>query len=332
VPPAKEGLASGTFLLNGKPCFLRGTNTSGGLNCYSYWGQTKELLNALLLLKAANFNITRVNQHVDFPEVREMMDRLGIMSEQDQGGNPPREGLRREQHIHTGTVLARETYNNPGVVLLSFANECDFKTDPILRAALAVDPQRIFKPISGRYSSGWTPWSVSEDLRTNAVDDGHLYPGWYSKIFPQTWNNLKIFSPRRLVTLGEFGGEALDAYETMSEHYPSNIKPPAPGTDTLWAAAQVKKHDVKQTVGLGRDPKNLGSISRRAKIIRRHCSPTRPPRCVSRRMPSPATSSFTSSMWCRLTGRKPSSATTSAPRKPSMPWLKSTNRWSPSRN
>jgi hypothetical protein len=255
--PIPGELASGMFLLNGKPCYLRGTNTHG-LNCYSYWGKSDELLNALLLLKAANFNSTRVNQHVDFPEVRELMDRLGIMSQQDQGGKSSRRGLLLEQHIHTGTVLARQTYNNPGVVLLSFANECDFPTERIVRAALAVDPQRIFKPISGRYSSGWTPWDLPEDLRANAVDDGHLYNGWYDNILPQTWNALNMFAPRRLVTIGEYGGEALDAYETMSEHYPPHIKPPAPTTDTLWAASQVRKHDVKQIVGLGRKPQNLG--------------------------------------------------------------------------
>ena len=60
-----------------------------------------------------------------------------------------------------------------------------------------------------------------------------------------------------MVTLGEFGAEALDAYETMRDHYPPQFKPPAPDTDTLWAASQVQKHDVKQIAGLGRNPKNL---------------------------------------------------------------------------
>ncbi|MEI6645462.1 MAG: sugar-binding domain-containing protein [bacterium] len=255
--PAKDGLASGTFLLNGKPCYLRGTNTHG-LNCYSYWGQTEELLNALLLLKAANFNCTRVNQHVDFPDVRELMDRLGIMSQQEQGAGISRSGLRSEQFPHTGAVLASQTYNNPGVVLLCFGNECDYQVEPVLRAALAVDPQRIFKPISGRSSSSRVPWNLPEDLRANAVDDSHSYSGWYGNNVPQTWYNLGFFSPRRLVTVGEYGAEALDAYETMRDHYPPQIKPPAPETDTLWAAAQVKKHDVKQIAGLGRDPQNLG--------------------------------------------------------------------------
>lgn len=260
APASQTGVyPSGLFLLNGKPCYLRGTNIQG-LNCYSYWGQTNELLNALLLLKAGNFNCVRSCQHVEFPEVLEMMDRVGMMSEQDQGGGYKGSidmGIRREQHIHTGTVLAQQMYNHPGVVLLCFGNEHEFPTEPIVRAALAVDPSRIFKPISGRFSHSHKPWDLPADLRINAVDDGHPYSGWYGKVVPQTWSNLQIFSPRRLVTMGEYGAEALDAYETMRDHYPPQMKPPAPDTDTLWAASQVEKHSVKQIVGLGRDPQNL---------------------------------------------------------------------------
>lgn len=252
-------LPNGMFLLNGQPCYLRGTNVQG-FNAYSYWGQTNELLNALLLLKAGNFNAVRSCQHVEFPEVLEMMDRVGMMSEQDQGGGYKGSidmGIRREQHIHTGTVLARQTYNNPGVGLICFGNEHEFPTEPIVRAALAVDPQRIMKPISGRFSHSGKPWDLPEELRANAIDDGHPYSGWYGKVVPQTWSNLQIFSRPRMVTLGEFGAEALDAYETMRDHYPPQFKPPAPDTDTLWAASQVQKHDVRQKVGLGRDPQNL---------------------------------------------------------------------------
>lgn len=259
VEPVNDGLPSGTLLLNGKPCYLRGANIQG-LNCYSYWGESEKLLNALLLLKAANFNCVRSCQHVEFPEVLEMMDRFGILSEQDQGGghrNSIDMGIRREQHIHTGTVLARQTYNHPGVVLLCFGNEHEFPAEPIVRAALAVDPQRIFKPISGRFSHSRKPWDLPDDLRANAIDDGHAYSGWYGGA-PRTWGNLQILSPRRLVTLGEYGAEALDSYETMHDHYPPQFKPPAPDTDTLWASSQVQKHDLKQIGGFGRDPKNLG--------------------------------------------------------------------------
>lgn len=259
VATQPDALPAGMLLLNGKPCFLRGTNIQG-LNAYAYWGQTDQLLNALLLLKAGNFNAVRSCQHTEFPEVLEMMDRVGMMSEQDQGGGYRGSidmGIRREQHIHTGTVLARHTYNHPGVVLLCFGNEHEFPAEPIVRAALAVDPSRIFKPISGRFTHSPVPWDLPEDLRTNAIDDGHPYSGWYGNVVPQTWSYLQIFGPRRLVTLGEYGAEALDAYETMRDHYPPQFKPPPPDADTLWAASQVQKHDVRQIVGLGRDPGNL---------------------------------------------------------------------------
>jgi hypothetical protein len=257
---AKPGeLPSGMFLLNGKPLYLRGSNIQG-LNAYAYWGQREELLHTLLLLKAGHFNSVRSCQHVEFPEVLEMMDRVGMMSEQDQGGGYRGSidmGIRREQHIHTGTVLARQTYNNPGVVLLTFGNEHEFSTEPIVRAALAVDPQRILKPISGRFSHSKTAWDLPEELRANAIDDGHPYSGWYGKTAPQTWSFGQTWTPRRLVTLGEFGAEALDAYETMRDHYPPQFKPPPPETDTLWAACQVQKQDVKQIVAFGRKPANL---------------------------------------------------------------------------
>lgn len=253
-------LPNGMPLLNGKPLYLRGTNIQG-LNAYWYWGQTDRLMHAILLLKAGHFNIVRCCQHVEFPEVRELMDRLGMLSEQDQGGGYRGSidmGVRREPHIQTGTVLARTCYNNPGVVLLTFGNEHQFDTTPILQAAMAVDPQRVFKPISGRIShSHGAPLTLPDDIWPHVIDDSHPYSGWYGKLAPQTWSYLQIFPPGRMITLGEFGAEALDGYETMKK-YPDAWKPPAADADTLWAASQVQKHDVRQIVGLGRDPKNLG--------------------------------------------------------------------------
>ncbi|HIQ20529.1 MAG TPA: hypothetical protein EYH34_04725 [Planctomycetes bacterium] len=259
TPP--EALPEAMLLLNGKPCYLRGTNIQG-LNAYAYWGQRDRLIHAVLMLKAGNFNAVRACQHVQMPEVREVLDRLGMMSEQDQGGGYHRslpDGIRRPQHIHTGRVLARVTYNNPGVVLLTFGNEHEFDASPIVRAVLEVDPQRIVKPISGRFTHSRRPWTLPQDLRRNAIDDGHPYAGWYGKIIAQTWGYPSPASGSpddRMVTLGEFGAEAMDGYETMKT-YPPQFAPPPPDADTLWACSQVEKHDIKQLIGLGRDPKNL---------------------------------------------------------------------------
>ncbi len=261
--PAAAGdpsrLPNGMLLLNGRPIYLRGTNVQG-LNAYAYWGQTDQLQHALLMLKAANFNAVRSCQHVELPQVREWLDRLGIMSEQDQGGGylgSIDTGVRREPHVHTGTVLARVCYNNPGVVLLSFGNEHQFDVEPIIRAALAVDPQRIIVPVSGRFSHTRAPLVLPDDLWPNVIDDGHPYSGWYGRLKPQTWLYERSWKLPRMVTLGEFGAEALDAYETMRDHYPPQFSPPPPDADTLWAASQVETGGMKQIAGLGRKPANL---------------------------------------------------------------------------
>ncbi len=257
---ANIDLPDGMLLLNGMPIYLRGTNIQG-LNVYSYWGQTDKLINAILMLKAANFNAVRVCQHVQFPEVREALDRLGIMSEQDQGGGyhgqTPSDGSLREQHINCGRVLARITYNNPGVVLLCFGNENHWDTTPTIRATLAEDPTRVMKPISGRFSHSKEPLILPTELWNNVIDDGHTYAGWYKHREAPTWIYAEQMAPGRMVTIGEFGAEAMDAYVTMKT-YPDSWKPPAKDKDTLWASAQIKKHDAAMIYGLTRNPTNLG--------------------------------------------------------------------------
>jgi hypothetical protein len=270
-PPLPEGM----FLLNGQPVFLRGTNASPSLNALAYWRQHKKLLDALLMLKAANFNALRACEHVQFPEVRDMLDRLGILSEQDQGGghNSPAAGFTNgnspqevAELARAGRTLARVCYNQPSVVLLSLASETHFDPRPIIGAVREVDPERILIPISGNMKDWGTAYdyppgfSLAQDDWRNIVDDFHCYYGWYQQK-GEIWKWSRPRPPgARLVTVGEFGAEALDAYPTMAQHYPSHF-PPAPPTtaDTLWGHVQVQKADKAQIVGFrGRRPANLG--------------------------------------------------------------------------
>ena len=107
---SKGDLPAGMFLLNGGPCYLRGTNIHG-LNALWYWDKNERIVDILLMLKAAHFNMVRVCQHVQYPEVRELQDRLGIMSQQDQGGG---RGGSHDQYVAAAGALARICYNNPG--------------------------------------------------------------------------------------------------------------------------------------------------------------------------------------------------------------------------
>lgn len=261
----REGLRPGMLLLNDEPIFLRGTNING-FNALVYWGENERLIDVIMMLKAAGFNSVRSCQHVCFPEVLELFDRLGIMSEQDQGGC---RGKKRDDALkqlsYCGRALARVCYNNPGVVLLSFANETNFDPTDVIREVLKVDPQRIITPISGNPhggdaypNKGRTTYSFSDDMWANVVGNFHPYRGWYAHT-GQIWKLSKRLAPGRMVLVGEFGGEALDGYETMANNYPAHFDPtPSADADTLWGQVQVTKTDRKQIAGFrGRRPKNL---------------------------------------------------------------------------
>ena len=270
-PPLPEG----TFLLNGQPLFLRGTNVSPSLNAFCYWRQQDKLLDAVLMVTAANFNAERACEHTHFPEVRELLDRLGVMSEQDQGGghNSPAAGFTNgntpaeiAQLACAGAALARVCYNNPGVVLLSLASETHFDPRGIVQAVRAVDPERVLVPISGNMKDWGTAYdhppgySFPRDCWNSVIDDFHCYYGWYQEK-GEIWKWSRRRQPAaRLVTVGEFGGEGLDAYPTMAQHYPPHFGPPPPSTaDALWGHVQVEKADRRQIIGFrGRRPATLG--------------------------------------------------------------------------
>ncbi len=256
----------GQPVLNGTPIYLRGTNVQG-MNVFSYWGQEDKLLRSVLMLKACRFNIIRSTQHVQFREVRELLDRVGIMSEQDQaaGSQSDITDYRQEKRnlLLSGKVLSRECYNNPGVVLLSFGNECYYDPTEIVEEVLKYDKQRVIKPISGRNMHNPRPMKDVYPLRAahrrHVMDDYHDYQGWYDQGRAPFWKCPVIHKLDHKLTVGEFGAEGLDAYETMSDEYPENIKPPPEDTDILWAASQVEKRDVRQIVGsYGKVPQNLG--------------------------------------------------------------------------
>ena len=276
VTPAnpRPGLPEGMFLLNDQPVFLRGTNVSPSLNAFWYWHQEDRLLEALLMAKAAGFNAIRACEHVLFPEVRELLDRLGLMSEQDQGGghNTPQDGYTNgnkpadvAELVRAGRVLARECYNHPGVVLLSVASETHFDPRGIVEGVRAVDPERILVPISGNMKDWGTAYDgppgypLPPECWNNVIDDFHCYYGWYSQK-GEVWKFSRRRPPARLVTVGEFGAEALDAYATMARHHPPHFPPTPPSTaDALWGHVQVEKADGRQIIGFrGQRPANLG--------------------------------------------------------------------------
>lgn len=255
----------GMFLLDGRPVFLRGTNIQG-LNALWLWGEHERLLEVLLHLKAANFNAVRACQHVCFPEVLELMDRLGIFSQQDAGCRKLASPELADQLESSARTLARTTYHHPGVVLLSFANETRFDPTRFVRAALEVDPDRVLNPICGSiHGTSLEPPrgranfpELPDKLWDRVIDSIHPYWGWYGRV-GEIWRIEETYPPGRMFAIGEYGSEALDAYETMRDHYPAHWKPvPPPTADTLWGQVQVGKDSPQTRAGFrGRQPTTL---------------------------------------------------------------------------
>ncbi len=253
----REGHSAGRMLLNGKPVMLYGANITG-LNALWYWGETEKIVDILLMLKAAGYNAVRSCQHVQFPEVRELEDRLGIMSQQDVGGAYPKHGTQVMAGLEAAAVaLARVTHNNPGVVLHCYSNETAFEPDKLVALTLAQDPDRVIVPISGH------PWQVIGDPakgRTgyksltleqwaNVIDDVHSYQGWYGAP-GQPWRWTLVYpEDDRMITIGEYGGEAIDGYETMLKYPEHWGKAPAKDAKTLYGNVQTKPREIKQAIG-----------------------------------------------------------------------------------
>ncbi|MHC4994277.1 MAG: glycosyl hydrolase 2 galactose-binding domain-containing protein [Planctomycetota bacterium] len=252
TPDRPEGM----FLLNGKPCQLRGTSVQG-LNALHFWGERDKLLDVLLLLKTANFNAVRACQHVCFPEVRELLDRFGVLSQQDLGCRGLKSPDMLLQMIEATRALTRETYNNPGVVLLCYANECDFDPTPLVQTSLTIDPDRVSIPISGqKWGRELTPIinretnpNLPDALWNNVVCSIHPYWGWYGRMADLPAIAERNYPKSRMQSIGEYGSEALDHYSTMLD-YPKIWGPtPSPQTDTLWGHVQVESNDIRQLVG-----------------------------------------------------------------------------------
>jgi len=281
----KKGLQEGMLLLDGEPLFLRGSSTQG-LNALSFWGENKTLHNVLLLLKAGNFNAIRSCQHVQPPKVRELLDRYGIMSQQDVGSRYPTRPNSAQilpELLKACKAITRVCYNNPGVVFVSFANETEFNPKKMIETALQEDPERLMIPISGHLSrirpDQYPKWvskkyyswhhtyiinkdawkgKLPESMRSQILDSIHPYWGWYpEKGRLDIW--CRIQAPGRMVQVGEYGSEAIDGYETMKNYPASFGKTPAKNADVLWGHQQVVKDDIRQEVGFrGKHPSNLG--------------------------------------------------------------------------
>lgn len=186
---------SGSFFLNGKKLFLRGTNIipEQFLSTLSH-DRIKRIAD---LIRGANINAVRIHAHVNRKEVYEEFDRQGIILWQDfslQWTYDDSPGFSANACSQIKDMVS-QLYNHPSIAFWCCHNEPGEQIrmlDPFLRdAVLNEDSTRIVR------------------LASNYEE--HAYDGWY-------WGSMEHYAAAPMGPLvTEFGAQALPARESLQK-------------------------------------------------------------------------------------------------------------------
>lgn len=242
----------GRLYLNGQPVRLRGANTMGHEQQCVIKGDLAQLRDDILLAKIANMNFLRLTQRPVEPEIYDLCDRLGMMTQTDL---PLFGYLRRNQFceaVRQAAEMERLVRGHACNVLDSFINEpfpaswgdkshrhlnraeLEIFFEVAARAVRLENPDRCIKPIDGDY-----------DPPGPGLPDNHCYAGWYNghgldlgKLHKGYWIAVK---PGWLYACGEYGAEGLDDEELMRSAYPAAWLPRSPADEAAWTPAAIHK-------------------------------------------------------------------------------------------
>jgi len=234
----------GTLYLNNQPVFLRGCNTMGFEQRSIMENKPEQLVEDILMLKAAHFNYLRITQRPVQSEVYELFDALGMLHQCDL---PLFGYLRYNQFaeaVRQAGEMERLIRRHPSAVMVTFINEpfaleagtqhhARMLDRPALEGFFAAataavhahNPDRVVKPVDGDY-----------DPPAPGLPDEHCYCLWYNNHglpvgkLHRGW--LLPLKPGWKGGCGEYGIEGLDAWETMRNHYPKDWIPANP--DEPW--------------------------------------------------------------------------------------------------
>jgi len=239
----------GGFFLNRRPIKLRGANTMGHLQQCVIKKDLEQLQDDILLAKICNMNFLRLTQRPVQPDIYDMCDKLGILTQTDLPlfgvlrRNKVTEALRQMEKMER---LVRKYACNILVTYINepFPNAMDkphrhltreelenfFRTaDLIVKTA---NPDRVIKATDGEY-----------DPPGPGLPDNHCYCGWYighgidlGKLHKGFWQQVK---PDWYFGCGEFGAEGLDPVSVMKNYYPKKWLPKSKEEEKIWNPDQI---------------------------------------------------------------------------------------------
>ena len=241
----------GRFFLNGREIRLRGANTMGFEQQDVMRGDLDQLRDDILLARLCHMNFWRLTQRPVQPEVYEMCDRLGFMTQSDL----PLFGLlpRRQfcEAVRQAEEMERLVRSHPCNIVVSFINEpfptawgdkthrqCDRAElerffEAASHAVRLANPDRVIKPVDGDY-----------DPPGPGLPDNHCYTCWYNghgvelgKLHKGYWQKVK---PDWYYGCGEFGAEGLDFADLMRRRSPATWLPQTTAEEAAWMPDRIK--------------------------------------------------------------------------------------------
>ncbi len=250
----------GKLYLNNRKIFLRGASTIGHFEWDLCSGHPGQVVEDILIAKAANVNFFRTG-----PAPLDYFDRLGILC---QSRLPMCTGISRNslpRVCDMACTFEKTWRNHPSLITLEFINEPD--SDPrqindkvgqkmlqndemeefflALRSLVRIhNPDRVIKAVEGVDSCEY----VQERDTPFGLQDVHYYTFWYGPFaagFGGLYaGNLYSIKEGWAASCGEYGAEALDSLDTMRNgtlwdiRYPREWVPRS-ADDTEWKPGQI---------------------------------------------------------------------------------------------
>ncbi len=241
----EDSTPRGKLLLNGSEIRLRGANTMGFEQQAVMAGDTKRLVDDILLAKICRMNVLRLTQRPVQDQVYDLCDRLGLMTQTDLPLFAVMRRTKFAEGVRQAGEMERLVRAHPCNIMVSFINEAlpngmnephrhltrpelDAWTEAASSAVLLENPDRVIKPHDGDY-----------DPPGPGLPDNHCYCGWYNghgvgigRLHRGWWQPVK---PGWHVACGEFGSEGLDPVDLMRRRYPAAWLPQSEEEEKRWS-------------------------------------------------------------------------------------------------
>ncbi|ULL17136.1 glycoside hydrolase family 2 [Paenibacillus sp. H1-7] len=227
----------GTLYLNNRPIVLRGANEMGHLQQCVMQNNYEQLIDDILIAKAAHMNFYRITQRPVQEEIYDYLDMLGMMHQCDL---PTFGFIRRSQFVEgvrQAAEMERLIRSHPSSIMVSLINEPS-RTEKrrkghrhlhrneleaffvAARQAIFVEnPDRVVKNADGDYNPP----------TREGLPDFHCYTMWYTNNGIPLGKLHKGFLPSIRegwkAGCGEYGTEGLDNIGLMTNRYPKEWLP-----------------------------------------------------------------------------------------------------------